>query len=457
MLICPLDYRYGRKAMKAVFSEENNLRTKLQVEAALARAHAGLGDISAEAAEEITRKATLDHVTLERVKTIEAETKHDIMAMVNALSEQTGEAGKYVHLGATSNDIVDTAMALEFRDMLDLIDDDLDKLITVLADRAEQHRRTPMMGRTHGQFAIPTTFGFKLAGYLSEMLRHKERVAEMRKRLCVGKMSGAVGTGAGFGDKFFEVQKAVMKDLGLGYEEAATQLVCRDRYAEMVFVLSLIATSCERYATEVRNLQRSEIGEVQEAFDARKQVGSSTMAQKKNPMLSENVSGLARVVRSYIAPQMESMVLWHERDLSNSSAERFIIPHVAILTDDILYKITDVFSNLVVNEDKMLRNIRSAGGFIMAESVLLSLASKGMGRQEAHELVRQTAIRAEEEGKDLKAALMENKDVMALMSGDELDAVMDPINYLGSAPEQTDVVVERARRALKHPSAVPSL
>ena len=448
MLICPLDYRYGRQAMKAVFSEENNLRTKLQVEAALARAHAAVGDVPAEAAEEITRKAALEHVTLERVKAIEAENKHDIMAMVNALSEQTGEAGRYVHLGATSNDIVDTAIALEFKDMLDLIDEDLDRLISVLADRAEQHRRTPMMGRTHGQFAIPTTFGFKLAGYLSEMLRHKERVGEMRKRICVGKMSGAIGTGAGFGSKFFQIQEAVMKDLGLGYEDAATQLVCRDRYAEMVFVLGLIATSCERYATEVRNLQRSEIGEVQEAFDARKQVGSSTMAQKKNPMLSENVSGLARVVRSYITPQMECMVLWHERDLSNSAAERFILPHVAVLTDDILYKITDVFSNLVVNEERMLRNIRSAGGFIMAESVLLALASKGMGRQEAHELVRQTAIRAEEEGKDLRSALMENAQVAALLSGDELDAVMDPINYLGKAPELTDRVVQQARRSL---------
>lgn len=448
MLICPLDYRYGRSAMKAVFSEENNLRTKLQVEAALARAHAAVGDIPVEAAEEIARKATLEHVTLETVKKIEAETKHDIMAMVIALSKAAGEAGRYVHLGATSNDIVDTAVALEFKAMLDIIEQDLDELISVLADKAERYRLTPMMGRTHGQFAIPTTFGFKLAGYLSEMLRHRERVKEMRKRVCVGKMSGAIGTGAGFGPKFFQIQEAVMKELGLGHEEAATQLVCRDRYAEMVFVLGLIATSCERYATEVRNLQRSEIGEVQEAFDARKQVGSSTMAQKKNPMLSENVSGLARVVRSYLAPQMESMVLWHERDLSNSSAERFILPHVAVLTDDILYKMTEVFRNLVVNEERMLENIRSAGGFIMAESVLLTLATKGMGRQEAHELVRQTAIRAEAEGKDLKVALSENAEVMALMTMEELDAAMDPTRYLGAAPELTDRVVEQARKAL---------
>ncbi len=434
--------------MKAVFSEENNLRTKLLVEAALARAHAAVGNIPEDAAEEITRKATLEFVTLSRVKEIEAETKHDIMSIVKALSEQSGEAGKYVHLGATSNDIVDTAMALEFRDMLQYIDEGLDRLILALAGQARAHRCTVMMGRTHGQFAIPTTFGFKLAGYISEMLRHKERVAEMRKRVCVGKMSGAIGTGAGFGQKFFEVQDHVMKDLGLGCEEAATQLVCRDRYAELVCVLSCIAASCERYATEVRNLQRSEIGEVQEAFDARKQVGSSTMAQKKNPMLSENVSGLARVVRAYMTPQLESMVLWHERDLSNSSAERFIIPHVAVLTDDILNKIANVFENLVVNEEKMRQNVDSANGFIMAESVLLTLSAKGMGRQDAHELIRQIAIQAEETDMDFRTALSENKEVMTLLSASELDEVMDPDNYLGKAPEMTDRVVARAEKVL---------
>lgn len=448
MLLCPLDYRYGRKEMKSVFSEENRLRTQLLVEAALARAHAKVGNIPEEAAEEISRKATLEFVSLNRVKEIEAETKHDLMAMVKAIAERTGEAGKYVHLGATSNDIVDTAAALEFRDTLDIIDANLDRFILTLSKRAKEHRCTVMMGRTHGQFAIPTTFGFKLAGYITEMLRHKERVAEMRKRVCVGKMSGAIGTGAGLGPKFFEVQELVMQDLGLGVEEAATQIVARDRYAELVFVLSCIATSCERFATEVRNLQRSEIGEVMEAFDVKKQVGSSTMAQKKNPMLSENVSGLARVVRSFITPQMESMVLWHERDLSNSSAERFILPHVAVLTDDILYKMNDVFANLVVNPDRMRRNIESANGFIMAESVLLALAAKGLGRQEAHEVVRQIAIRAEEEGKGLKEAILGSKEAMSLLTEKELDAVMGPDSYVGKAPEMTDRVVAMAEKAV---------
>ncbi|MBI0583852.1 MAG: adenylosuccinate lyase [Methanomassiliicoccus sp.] len=448
MLICPLDYRYGRKEMKAVFSEENRLNTQLLVEAALARAHAAVGNIPKEAAEVITAMATPEHVRLERVKEIEAETKHDVMALVNAISEQCGDAGRYVHLGATSNDIVDTAAALEFRAALDIVQRDIDTLVITMCALAARHRGTVMVGRTHGQFAIPTTFGFKVSGYITEMLRHRQRIKELRPRACVGKMSGAIGTGAGFGNSFFRVQELVMNDLGLGVEEAATQLVGRDRYAELVFVLSLISTSCERYATEIRNLQRSEIAEVAEAFDAKKQVGSSTMAQKKNPMLSENISGLARVVRAYVNPQMECMVLWHERDLSNSSAERFILPHVAVLTDDILAKMNDVFAHLSVNERNMRRNIDSANGFIMAEAVLLALASKGLGRQEAHELVRKVAMQAEADGKGLKEALKANNAVMKLLSAVELDAVMEPTNYVGKAPEMVDRTIWQAQAEL---------
>ncbi len=328
MLLCPLDYRYGRKEMKVVFSEENRLRTQLLVEAALARAQAKVGNISDDAAKVISEKATTKFVKLDRVKEIESETKHDVMAVVRALSEQCGDAGKYVHLGATSNDIIDTAAALEFKEAIEIINSDVEMLIGTFSKLANEHRDTLMVGRTHGQFAIPTTFGFKISGYLMEMIRHRERLEEIKKRACVGKMSGAIGTGAGFGSEFFEIQKRVMEDLGLGTEEIATQVVSRDRYAELVGLLGLMATSCERFATEVRNLQRSEIAEVAEAFDIKKQVGSSTMAQKKNPVISENVCGLARVVRCYIAPEMENMVLWHERDLTNSSAERFIFPHV---------------------------------------------------------------------------------------------------------------------------------
>ncbi len=425
------------------------MKTQLEVEAALARAHASVGNIPKSAASGIASKAKPKFVALDEVKRIEAETKHDIMAMVRVLSEQSGEAGKFVHLGATSNDIVDTAAALQFKEAMEIIQKDVDELISAFAALAAKHRDTIMVARTHGQFAIPTTFGFKIAGYLSEMLRHRERLLEVKKRVLVGKMSGAVGTGAAFGSNFLEVQEEVMKQLGLGVEEAATQIVSRDRYAEMIYLLALICTSCERYATEVRNLQRSEIDEVSEAFDVKKQVGSSTMAQKRNPVTSENVVGLARVARAFIIPELESMVLWHERDLTNSSAERFVIPHVFVLTDDILTKMADIFSHLEVKEENMRRNLDSSKGMIMAEAVMIALTGKGMGRQEAHEVIRKASMKAQAEGKDLRQALPESKEVTKHLSEDELTAAMDPENYLGDAPQLVDDVVKKAEKALR--------
>jgi len=448
MLLCPLDYRYGRKEMKEIFSEENRLQTQLRVEAALAIAHSVMGTIPKSAAKEIDKKATIKHVSNDRVKEIEAETKHDVMAMVKALSEQCGESGKYVHLGATSNDIIDTATAIQMKQGLDIIEKDLLKLIRTLSNLAERHRGTMMIGRTHGQFAIPTTFGFKVAGYLSEAMRHLERLGQMRGRICVGKMSGAIGTGAALGPNAIELQAMVMKGLRLGVEEAATQIVCRDRYAELVSTLSIFCTSCERYATEVRNLQRTEIGELAEAFDIRKQVGSSTMAQKRNPVISENLCGLARVARSFTIATMENMVLWHERDLTNSSAERFILPHVFVLTDEILIKMDKVFSGLVVYPDRMRTNLESAKGIIMAEPVMIALASKGMGRQGAHEVVRKASIKADTEGVLFRDVLLKDRSVRSCMTTEELDRLMDPSNYLGVAPELTDRVVEQARSLL---------
>ena len=448
MLLCPLDYRYGRKEIKGIFSEENRLQTQLRVEAALAKAHADLGAVPKAAAKEIDRKADLKYVSNDRVKEIEAETKHDVMAMVKALSEQCGDAGRYVHLGATSNDIIDTATAIQIKQGLDLIEQDLLDLIETLADLAERHRDTMMIGRTHGQFAIPTTFGFKVAGFLSEVIRHLERLRQMRERVCVGKMSGAIGTGAALGNNVIELQDKVMKGLGLGVEEAATQIVCRDRYAELVSTLSIFCTSCERYATEVRNLQRTEIGELAEAFDVKKQVGSSTMAQKRNPVLSENLCGLARVARSFSIPTMENMVLWHERDLTNSSAERFILPHIFVLTDEILIKMETVFDGLMVYPDKMRANLDSAKGIIMAEPVMIALATKGLGRQEAHEVVRKASMKADAEGLLFRDVLLKDKAVRSCMSPNELDSIMDPNNYLGVAPVLTDRVVAKARALL---------
>jgi adenylosuccinate lyase len=434
--------------MKAVFSEENKLRTQLLVEAALARAHAEMGNITNADAARITSKADLNHVKLERVKEIEKKTRHDVMAMVRALSEQSGTAGKYVHLGATSNDIIDTATAIQIRSALDMLEGDVKTLLKTLSRMAKKHRRTIMVGRTHGQFAVPMTFGFKIAGYIAELMRYLERISEVRRRICVGKMSGAVGTGAAFGTKSVEIQVAVMRELGLGAEMAATQIVCRDRYAEAVSLVAQLCTSCERYATEVRNLQRSEIQEVSEAFDSENQVGSSTMAQKKNPIVSENICGLARIVRAFVMPAMENMVLWHERDLTNSSSERFILPHVFVLADEILVKTNEVFSGLVVRPDKMRENLDRTRGTIMAEPVMMALVEKGMGRQEAHELVRKISIKAEAEGKLLIDVLQSSKEVKKYLSKAELDRAMDPESHIGIAPCIVDEVVQAANEVI---------
>jgi adenylosuccinate lyase len=284
---------------------------------------------------------------------------------------------------------------------------------------------------------------------MMEMLRHKERLQEVRGRAAIGKMSGAVGTGAAFGKHFKQIQIEVMKQLDIGYEEAATQIVCRDRYAEVVSLLALICTSCERYATEIRNLQRSEIQEVAEAFDSEKQVGSSTMAQKKNPITSENVCGLARIARGFVYPALENMILWHERDLSNSSAERFIIPHIFVLTDDILTKMDEVFANLVVRPAKMRGNIESSNGLIMAEAVMIALVNKGIGRQDAHAIVRKASLEAEKNDVNLLEALLAVKTIKGVISEKELTKVMDPRNYVGMAPKMVDEMVKLAEKIIR--------
>jgi adenylosuccinate lyase len=446
---CPLDYRYGRPDMKAVFSEESRIQNQMYVEAALARAHASLGTISEADAKEITRVASLDVVSVDRIKEIEKETRHDLMAMVKAMTEQCkGDAGKYVHLGATSNDIVDTATALQIKAAMEIVLKDVEDFIYTLAVIAKRERDTLEIGRTHAQFAIPITFGFKIAGYIAEMIRHRERIIECMPRACAGKMAGAVGTGAALGKNFFEIQKRVMNDLGLTYEPAATQVVGRDRYTEVICLMANIATSIERYGTEIRNLQRSEIGEAAEFFDKEKQVGSSTMAQKRNPMNSENCCGLARVIRGFVTPTFESQVLWHERDLSNSSTERFTLPHVFILVDEILKKMNWIFEGLEINSEKMLENIESSKGLVMAEPLMMKLTEKGIGRQDAHEIIRQSAMIAEDENRHLRDVLMEREDLKGVLSKEEIIATMDAANYVGGAREIVDKMVEAAENIL---------
>ncbi|MCK5261615.1 MAG: adenylosuccinate lyase [Thermoplasmatales archaeon] len=445
--VCPIDFRYGRKEIKEVFGEKSKLQYLLDVEAALARAHAEVGNIPKKAADEISKKASVKFVKVERVKEIEDETRHDIMAITKALSEVcSGDAGKYVHLGATSYDIVDTANALQFSEATEFIKRELKELRKSLVSLAKKHKKTIMHGRTHGQFSIPITFGLKMAVYAMEVDRHLERMHECKSRILVGKMSGAVGTGAAMGKHVLKIQELVMQDLKLGIEEGATQIVGRDRYIELLSTLSNIAASMEKFATEIRNLQRSEIEEAAEAFESKKQVGSSTMPHKRNPIVSEQICGLARVVRSLIIPAYENAIQWHERDLCNSSSERFILPHSLILTDWIVYQMNNVFKNLQVNPDRMMENLEKSKGLPMAEAVMTKLVEKRMGRGDAHELVRKCSIKASGKDKDLLTTLLEDKNVSKLFSKNELEEVMNPKNYLGASDEIVDNIVKKLTR-----------
>ena len=392
--------------MLKIFEEEARIQKLLDVEAALALAHAEVGNIPSEDAEKIASMASTKYVEVERVKAIEKEIKHDIASLVRALSEVCGESGAYVHLGATSYDIVDTANALQLRDATIVIGRRLFEFKKILQQQSLKHKDTVMIGRTHGQHALPITLGFKFAVWGYEINRHIERLNECKKRVLVGKVSGAVGTQAGLGAHAEEIQEIVMKRLNISAAEISTQIVQRDRYAELVCIYASIATSLENFATEIRELQRPEIAEVFESFEAKKQVGSSTMPHKQNPETCERVCGLARIVRSLSTPAFEDMVTWHERDLTQSSAERFILPESNILLDYILSLMCNIVANLRVDSNRMLVNLSLTQGRAMSESVMMTLARKGVNRQEAHELLRQLTIKSAVENKPFKQTLL---------------------------------------------------
>jgi len=448
--ILPIDTgRYGTQEMRRVFDEENRLQRMLDVEAALAWAHGEVGNIPREDAEKIVRAASVKQVKLSRVKEIERQIKHDVMALVRALAEACGPSGAYVHLGATSSDILDTAMALQLRDALDLIEKRLDALEEVLVEKTKKYKETIMIGRTHGQHALPITLGFKFAVWMRENARHIKRLSECRKRALVGKMSGAVGTQAGLGPHAIRIQQLVMERLGIKPAEISTQIVQRDRYAELLCVLAIIASTLDKMAAEIRELQRPEIGEVSEPFERERQVGSSTMPHKRNPITCERISGLAKVMRSLVGPALENIPTWHERDLTQSSAERFIIPEACILIDYMLVLMTNVLRDLWVDEEKMSKNLELTQGRTMSEAVMMALTRKGMDRQEAHELVRQLAIKSEVQKQPIRDILLRNDSVQRMLSEKEVDEALDPRNYLGTAIEQVDLVVQKTKRERK--------
>jgi adenylosuccinate lyase len=431
--------------MKRIFEEETRVQKMLDVEAALAWAHAQVGNMPRKDAEKIMTVALLKHVKLNRIKEIEHEIKHDITSLVRALAEACGPSGAYVHLGATSNDIVDTANALQLKEAVELIRKRLDDTEKTLIDKAIQYKETLMMGRTHGQHALPITLGFKFSVWTRVISRHIQRLEQCKERLLVGKMSGAVGTQAGLGPHAMQIQELVMNRLGLKPAEISTQIVQRDRHAEFVCLLSNVASSLDNFATEIRELQRPEIGELFEAFEAAKQVGSSTMPHKRNPEICERVCGLARIVRSLAIPALENVVTWHERDITQSSAERFIIPEACVLVDYMLYLMNNIVANLRVEEQRMLKNIGISEGRSMSEAVMIALTKKGMSRQEAHELLRKLTLKSEQEKRPFKEILLETDTITQKLTKKEIDDGLNPRNYLGTAVKQVEFVVEKTR------------
>jgi len=448
MPICPIDSgRYGSKEMKDLFEEDNRLQRQLDVEAALAETLADLGEIPKSAAKEIRRRATATTVTPEMVKEREKKTHHDVAAMVEVLADQCGESGKYVHWGATSYDIVDTSWALIMRDAVSILDKRICELRDVLCDLAIKNRELVMVGRTHGQHATPITFGLKMAVYAAETARNIERLKELKKRLIVGKMSGATGTMASQGRKALEIEEGVMERLSLKPAEITTQVVCRDRIAEFVCWAAITACSLDRISTEIRNLQRTEILEAAEGFEASSQVGSSTMPHKQNPIECEKISGLAKVMRGMVVPALENIPLWHERDLTDSSSERFVLPLTFIILDEMLMTSCKVLKNLRIFPLKMRANLGITKGAILTEAVMMALARKGVGRQEAHGALRKASEKALADESPISEVLARMPEVTRLLSKKELKKLLDPNKYIGKSRELTDRAVKYAKRA----------
>jgi len=442
MAIHPIEYRYGTEEMRNIWETDNKLQKMLEVEAALAEAEALLGMIPKDAAAEIKSKASVKFVTSKRVSEIEAETNHDIVSIVKALAEVCeNDAGEYVHFGATSNDIIDTSQSLLFKESIKILKGRLTELTKTVLDLAGKNKNNVCIGRTHGQHALPTTYGMKFALWADELHRQLNRLDECSGRLCVGMMTGAVGTTAALGKKGLAVHKKVSQILGLKPVLISNQIVQRDAHAEFLMDLANIASTLEKMALEVRNLQRTEINEVGESFDPRKQVGSSTMPHKMNPITAERICGISRVIRAYVAPALQNNPLWHERDLTNSSCERIIIPESCMLTDYIIKLSLKLFKNLTFKPENIERNLNLSNGLIMAERVMAELTRKGVGRQTAYALVRVCSMDAYEKGLGLKEVISSSKEITKYLSEDEIEEIMDPHTYIGSAVQIVENVL----------------
>ncbi len=410
--------RYSLPLMREIWSDNSRMHNWMQIEVLAAEAMAQLGQIPQEDLTAIKKKARFD---VERVKEIEKTTRHDVVAFLQNLAENIGPPARWLHYGMTSSDVLDTGLALQLRDAADILIEDTSNLLGVVKNRAIEFKNTPMMGRTHGVHAEPTTFGLKLAVWAFEIERNLERLLAAKDVIAVGKLSGAVGTYASI-DPF--VERYVCKQLGLEPAEASSQVIQRDRHAEYMMALAISASSLEKFATEIRGLQRTEVMEAEEPF-REGQTGSSAMPHKRNPIICERVCGCARVIRGNAQAALQNIPLWHERDISHSSAERVILPDSTTLLDYILNKFSTVMEGLVVYPWKMLENIELSHGLVFSEKVLLSLINKGATRQDAYRMVQRNAMRAVRGEEPFREGLLHDKEVAGFLTPEEVDRCFD--------------------------------
>ena len=434
MAILPIDSgRYGTKEMLQVFREQDKINYQLEIEGAVAVSQSEIGVIPRKIGKSILKTATSGRITTKRIKQLEAKSDHDTASLVEALSEKcNADAKPWIHYGLTSNDLVDTSNSMQMRDVLAIIQPKVAKLAIILAKKAAKYKSIPAVGRTHGQHASIISFGLKFANWASEMSKHLERIEEMKKRILICKTLGVVGTGSLMGSKAIEIQKRVSKKLKLFPAEVTTQIVSREGYAEYIFQLALSGATLEKIAVEIRNLQRTEIGEVSEHFK-KGQIGSSAVPVKRNPIKSERISSLSKLLRSHVGISFENIPLWHERDLSNSANERFIIPMCSILLDEMLETMIRIMQNLQVNENQIRKNLHITKGQIFAEFVLEALIKKGIPRFSAYKDIQRIAFAAKNKEIEFIDAIRKDKKISSKFTEKEIKSIFSPENRLGAS------------------------
>ena len=436
MAILPIDSgRYGTKQMKEIFDVRRKLTYQLEIEAAVAQAQSEIGMIPKNAARNISLMTRSGKITVNRVKQLETKSDHDTAALVESLSEICKPSAKpWIHYGLTSTDLVDTSNSLQIRDAISIIESKVAKLALILSQLAIKYKDVPAVGRTHGQHASIISFGLKFANWALEMSKHVERIEEFKKRVLICKTLGVVGTGSSMGSKALEVQRRVAKKLSLFPVDVATQIVPRERYAEYVFGMALIGSTLEKIAVEIRNLQRTEIDEVSEPF-RKGQMGSSAVPVKRNPVKSERVTSLSKILRSQISVAFENIPLWHERDLSNSANERFILPTSSILIDEMLETMIKILNGLHVNEGRIRQNLGITRGQIFAEFVLDELIKKGVPRFDAYRDIQRVAFASSEDGTDFRDAVKNDSAISSYLTEEEVEKIFIPENHLGASSQ----------------------